>query len=176
MNQQHHLPILYLPDSHFDFREFASADVPSGYLKFPCEFSLGPSAIVPDPSHLPTDDVLVLHASAGIQKPCRFPALLLWRCPYPPGFGHASRTTAPNLLASQKRVPSFQSVAQIRFGTHGCLRPLAPAQPFQTGTHSIRKREKRPPKWNLTSPPARDRDPTREFPQSSNTAPRWIAC
>ena len=64
VNQKQHLPIFHLPDAHFDFRDLASADVPSGFLEFPRQLRLRPAAIAPDAPHLPTDDILVIHAAS----------------------------------------------------------------------------------------------------------------
>lgn len=63
MNEQHHLPVLHFPDSHFDFRDLTSADVPPGYLKLPRQPGLSPAAIASDAPDLPTDDVLMHHAA-----------------------------------------------------------------------------------------------------------------
>ena len=64
MNQEQHLPVLYLANSHFDFRDPASTDVPSGNLEFPRQFRLRPAAIAPHPPHFPTDNILMIHAAS----------------------------------------------------------------------------------------------------------------
>ena len=64
MNQEHHLPIFHLPDSHFDFRDLAPTDVPSSFLEFSRQNRLSPTAIAPDPPNLPTDNILVNHAAS----------------------------------------------------------------------------------------------------------------
>ena len=76
LNQQHHLPVFHLPDSHFDFRDLASADVPSRFLEFPREFCLRPAAIAPDPPHLPTDGVLMFHTPPARSRSLWFLAAL----------------------------------------------------------------------------------------------------
>ena len=68
VNQEHHLPVFHLPDSHFDFRDLASTDVPAGFLEFSRQFRLRPAAIAPDPPDLPTDNVLMIHAAGKDSK------------------------------------------------------------------------------------------------------------
>ena len=67
-NEEHHLPVFHFPDSHFDFRDLAPTDVPSSFLKFSRQIRLGPAAIAPNAPHLPTDDVLVIHAAGMDSK------------------------------------------------------------------------------------------------------------
>ena len=67
-NQKHHLPVLHFADAHLDFRDLAPTDVPAGFLKLPRQIRLRPAAIVPDPSYLPPDNILVIHAAGKDSK------------------------------------------------------------------------------------------------------------
>ena len=84
VHQKHHLPIFHLPDSHFDFRDFASTDVPSGPLEFSRQLRLRPAAIAPYAPHLPTDDILMIHAARKDSKiaptRCAAAKMTLLRC------------------------------------------------------------------------------------------------
>lgn len=68
VNQKHHLPILNLTDSHLDFRDLASTDVPTRFLKLFSESRLRPAATTPDPPHLPANNILVIHAGGRDSK------------------------------------------------------------------------------------------------------------
>lgn len=62
VDQHQHLPILDLTYPHLDFRYPAAAQIPSRFLKFDRELRLRPAAPASNFSHLPTYNILVLHA------------------------------------------------------------------------------------------------------------------
>ena len=123
-NQQHHLPVLHFPDSHFDFRHFTATDVPPGYLEPPRQIRLRPVAIAPDAPDLPTDHVLMHHAAGkgSNTAPARRAAvrmrLMAGGC-----FAMFSRTKIRSLVADYR---------EVRWGTVVLAMATGAARPSRT--------------------------------------------